>query len=442
MENDTIYAPSSAIGGAIAVLRVSGPEACRAAELFDRNVTKSPQKLLFTRALDHGEVVDDCMAVYLPAPRTYTGEDMFEINCHGGMQTVQRLLGMLGTLGFRPAEGGEFTKRAFLNNKMDLSQAEAVMDLITAEAEQSRKAAILQLHGGVSREVEAVERLLMDALSGIDAAIDYPDEAEDDAYADVPQALEAASARIEALLWEGRRGRVLRDGVRVAFLGRPNVGKSSLMNALLGEDRAIVTSAAGTTRDVLEERVSFSGVPVRLLDTAGLREAADEAERIGVDRARTVMRTCDVHCLVLDGSVSLEEEDRRLLAETDGALRVVLLNKCDLPCADDADGRQAALPGDALRVSAATGEGLDAFKARILALAAPEHMNCGCITNERHLRLLEQAREALRQASLTAELDCQATDIRSALHHLGGITGTDVDACVIDRIFERFCVGK
>lgn len=442
MPEDTIYAPSSAIGGAIVVLRVSGPDARKAAAIFDRDITASPQKLLYARAVDDGEIIDACMAVYLPAPRTYTGEDMLEINCHGGMQTVQRLLSMLGALGFRPAEGGEFTKRAFLNDKMDLSQAEAVMDVITASAEQSRKAAMLQLQGSVHREISAVELLLLDALSGIDAAIDYPDEAEEDAYAALPESLDMAMLRISSLLQDGRRGRVLRDGLRVAFLGRPNVGKSSLMNALLGEDRAIVTAAAGTTRDVLEERTDFSGVPIRLLDTAGLREAENEAERIGVDRARAVMRTCDVHCLVLDGSVPVTPEDCQLLNETADCVRVVLLNKSDLPPAALPSNSAAVLPSDALRVSAATGEGLDAFRARILALAAPERQDASCITNERHLHLLEQALSALQQARHADELDCAATDIRAALHHLGGITGTDVDARVLDRIFERFCVGK
>ena len=442
MQPDTIYAPSTAVGGAIAVIRVSGPDARKAARLFDRDVTREPQKLLFARAVDDGEIIDDCMAVYFPAPRTYTGEDQFEIHCHGGMQTVQRLLGMLASMGFRPADGGEFTKRAFLNGKLDLSQAEAVMDVITASAEQSRKAAMLQLHGSVSREIDAVERLLLDALSGIDAALDYPDEAEDDAIAALPASLTHAIARLNALLTEGRRGRVLRDGLRLAFLGRPNVGKSSLLNALLGEERAIVTASAGTTRDVLEERTSFSGVPVRLIDTAGLRESDNEAERIGVDRARAVMQSCDVLCLVLDGSMPLTDADCALLRETGGALRVVLINKSDLPRPASSDASLPLPPPDALRVSAVTGSGLDAFRARILALAAPERQDANCITNERHLRLLERALDALDEACRTPELDCAATDIRSALHFLGGVTGTDVDARVIERIFERFCVGK
>lgn len=432
---DTIYAPSSAVGGAIAVLRVSGPEAGRVRELLDRDPSARPRELLHTRLMHGGEVIDECMAVYFPAPGSYTGEDMVEINVHGGTQTVQRALGALASLGFRPAEAGEFTKRAFLNGKMDLSAAEAVMDVINADAEQSLKAALLQLQGSVKREIESTEQLLTDALSGIDAAIDYPDEAEEDATRELPESLSAAIRRVDALIGEARRGRVLRDGLRVAIVGRPNVGKSSLMNALLGSERAIVTAAAGTTRDVIDEKMSMDGVPVRLIDTAGIRDAHDEAERIGVDRARAALKGADVVCLVLDASALLTAEDETLLFETADEQRLVLLNKSDLT-------QNCGYAKAAIRVSAKTGAGLDELKREILALAAPERADQHTITNERHIRALERALVALRDAATAGELDCAATDVKDALHHLGTITGTDVDAAVIDRIFARFCVGK
>ncbi|MEN6419738.1 MAG: tRNA uridine-5-carboxymethylaminomethyl(34) synthesis GTPase MnmE [Clostridiaceae bacterium] len=433
---DTIYAPSSAIGGAIAVIRVSGDQARRVCELLNRDITRQPRKLTYVKLQQNGELIDECMAVFLPAPGTYTGEDMAELNCHGGMQTIQRSLAALGSLGFRPAEAGEFTKRAFLNGKMDLSAAEAVMDVINADAEQSLKAALLQLQGSVRREIEAVESLLLDALSGIDAAIDYPDEAEADTLLALPESLEQAKRRVETLIAESRRGRVLRDGLRVAIVGRPNVGKSSLMNALLGTDRAIVTAEAGTTRDLIDEKTSFQGVPVRLIDTAGIREADNEAERIGVDRAREAIQTADVVCAVLDASVPLSAEDETLLRETGGVTRLVLLNKSDL-----AQNGISSAP-ESVRVSAKTGEGLDELKTAILRLAAPERGDGAYITNERHIRALERALESLNDATCAAELDCAATDVKNALHYLGSITGTDVDASVLDRIFERFCVGK
>lgn len=432
---DTIYAPSTAIGGAIAVLRVSGPRAKETARIFDRGFASEPGMMRFVRVQDDKESIDDAMAVYFSAPASYTGEDMVEIDCHGGHQTVQRILGLLSGLGFRPAEGGEFTRRAFLNGKMDLAQAEAVMDIITADAEQSRKAALNQLHGSVSRAIHDVEDVLLDALSGIDAAIDYPDEAEEDCIARLPEQLGAGRSKAERLLADGRRGRVLRDGLRVVILGRPNTGKSSLMNALAGFERAIVTDIAGTTRDVLDERLSFDGVPVRLIDTAGIREATDRAEQIGVDRALDEMRRADVQLVLLDGSAPLTTEDETLIETTENGIpRILVVNKCDLP-------RQTDYAG-AISISAKTGQGLEELKREVLRLAAPQDADCNAITNERHLHALEQACAALCSAEQAEELDCKATDIRVALQALGSITGTDVDATVIDRIFERFCVGK
>ena len=432
---DTIYAPSTAIGGAIAVLRVSGPRAKETARIFDRGFASEPGMMRFVRVQDDKEPIDDAMAVYFSAPASYTGEDMVEIDCHGGHQTVQRILGLLSGLGFRPAEGGEFTRRAFLNGKMDLAQAEAVMDIITADAEQSRKAALNQLHGSVSRAIHDVEDILLDALSVIDAAIDYPEEAEEDCIARLPEQLGAGRSKAERLLADGRRGRVLRDGLRVVILGRPNTGKSSLMNALAGFERAIVTDIAGTTRDVLDERLSFDGVPVRLIDTAGIREATDRAEQIGVDRALDEMRRADVQLVLLDGSSPLTAEDETLIETTENGIpRILVVNKCDLP-------RQTDYAG-AISISAKTGQGLEELKREVLRLAAPQDADCNAITNERHLHALEQACAALCSAEQAEELDCKATDIRAALQALGSITGTDVDATVIDRIFERFCVGK
>lgn len=403
--------------------------------MFDRDILQRPRELVRTRAFLDDEMLDECMAAWFPAPRSYTGEDMMEINCHGGAQSVQKLLGALSKLGFRPAEGGEFTKRAFCNDKMDLSQAEAVMDVVTAEAEQSLKAALRQLEGSVSKAIGGIENRLLDVLSGIDAAIDYPDEMEEETAVALPQELAAALADIRALICDGRRGRILRDGLRVLILGRPNVGKSSLMNALLGQDRAIVTAAPGTTRDVLDERLSIEGIPVRLIDTAGIRSADSEAERIGIDRARAQLSLADIVCVTLDQSEALTEQDCALLRETMAMTRIVLYNKCDLPkhidCAEDG-----------LYVSAKTEEGLASLRRAIMALAMPERADQSLITNERHIHALERAETALLQALEADGLDLAATDIREALHALGGITGTDVDADVIDRIFSHFCVGK
>ncbi len=434
MTEDTIFAPSSAIGGAIAVIRISGPDAASTNKLLSKDITAVPQKLVHVSIKARGELLDDGMAVYLAAPGTYTGEAMVELNCHGGMQTVRAILSALSDLGFRPAGAGEFTKRAFLNGKLDLSQAEAVMDIINADAEQSRKSALMQLSGSVSRRVHEIQEQLLDALSGIDAAIDYPDEAEKSACAMLPAYLRRAEALAGRLIDNGRAGRVLRDGIRVVLAGRPNVGKSSLLNALCGSDRAIVTPIAGTTRDTVDEKISIDGVPVRLIDTAGIRDTGDAVEQIGVARARNELEAADICLVVLDNGVELTEDDRRLLRDTAGLPRLFVCNKSDI------DGTPKLL--DAIPVSAKTGEGLDRLKREILTAVLPQSVDCSCVTNERHLHALEQARRAICAAESADGLDCAATDIADALHYLGEITGDDVDEDVIDRIFARFCVGK
>ena len=433
MKIDTIYAPSTAIGGAIALIRVSGPLCPDIAQtMLDRDVIRTPRTLRFVHMLDGERVLDDGMACFLPGPGTYTGEDMLELSCHGGSRTVARLLERLSRTGARPAEPGEFTKRAFLNGKMDLSEAEAVMDVVSARAEESLKVALDQLHGRLRARIKGIEDLLLDSLSAIDAAVDYPDEVEEDVSLALPDSLKRAQKEIDALIAEGRQGRVLREGVYVALVGRPNVGKSSLLNALIGKDRAIVTDLPGTTRDTLDEDTSFFGVPVRLVDTAGIRDTGDLVERIGVDRAKAAIDRADVVVLLLDGTQALTEEDQRLLSLTEDKTRLILRSKGDLLQGMDNFGE--------LTVSAKTGNGLDELKCRIVTLSGAKEG--AAITNERHIKALENARDALIHAQAAHEFTLVATDVRDALHHLGAITGRDVDADVLDRIFSRFCVGK
>ena len=432
---DTIFAPSTAIGGAIAIIRISGPRAGDAEELLGRRITDKPGRLLFTRIRSDDEVIDDVMAVFFRGPHSYTGEDMLEINCHGGPRTVQRILQPLSACGFRPAEGGEFTRRAFLNGKMDLSQAEAVMDIITADAEKSRKIALDQLHGSVSRAVHSAEQSLLDALAAMDAAIDYPEEVEEDCMEGLPDQLSGAEHAIRELIANGRAGRVLRDGARVVILGKPNVGKSSILNAFSGRERAIVTAIAGTTRDVLDEKIVFDGVPVRLIDTAGVHGTDNEVEQIGINRAMDEVDKADVILAVYDCSMPQSKEDFDLIetARNSGHEWILVGNKCDKP---------HSLDPDTLFVSAKTGEGLEQLKGEIIKKVMPGETEDLCVTNERHLLALENALRAVIAAEEGTEIDCIATDIRTALHHLGSITGSDVDADVIDRIFEKFCVGK
>ena len=440
--NDLIYALATPVGGAIAVVRISGP----GAEALLRRVFTgrgAPREMTYGRVVDGaGETLDEAMAAFFPAPRSYTGEDMAELYLHGGQVTVRRVLALLGCHA-RSARPGEFTERAFLAGKMDLAQAEAVMDLINAGAERSAKSALAQLEGRLSARITDVERELLDALSGLEAAIDYPEELEDDVTSALPEVLAAAERELQALAGAGLSGRVLREGARVAIVGRPNAGKSSLLNALAGAERAIVTQFAGTTRDVLEETVSMEGVPVTLYDTAGIRAADDPVERIGVERARLAAERADLLLVCFDAAAPLTEEDLVLLRETEGRPRIAVCNKSDLPALWSAE-TLAAQGISACSVSAETGEGLAALRHAIAVRVAPEQESA-LVTNARHIEALQLAAAAVaeaRQNAGGAELELVATDLREALSALGQITGRTAAADLIERIFSKFCVGK
>ena len=440
--NDLIYALATPVGGAIAVVRISGPGA---EALLKRVFTGrgAPREMAYGRVVDGaGETLDEAMAAFFPAPRSYTGEDMAELYLHGGQVTVRRVLALLGCHA-RSARPGEFTERAFLAGKMDLAQAEAVMDLINAGAERSAKSALAQLEGRLSVRIADVERELLDALSGLEAAIDYPEELEDDVTSALPEVLAAAERELQALAGAGLSGRVLREGARVAIVGRPNAGKSSLLNALAGAERAIVTQFAGTTRDVLEETVSMEGVPVTLYDTAGIRAADDPVERIGVERARLAAERADLLLVCFDAAAPLTEEDLALLRETEGRPRIAVCNKSDLPALWSAE-TLAAQGISACTVSAETGEGLAALRHAIAVRVAPEQESA-LVTNARHIEALQLAAASVaeaRQNAGGAELELVATDLREALSALGQITGRTAAADLIEHIFSKFCVGK
>ena len=440
--NDLIYALATPVGGAIAVVRISGP----GAEALLRRVFTgrgAPREMAYGRVVDGaGETLDEAMAAFFPAPRSYTGEDMAELYLHGGQVTVRRVLALLGCHA-RSARPGEFTERAFLAGKMDLAQAEAVMDLINAGAERSAKSALAQLEGRLSARIVGVERELLDALSGLEAAIDYPEELEDDVTSALPEVLAAAERELHALAGAGLSGRVLREGARVAIVGRPNAGKSSLLNALAGTERAIVTRFAGTTRDVLEETVSMEGVPVTLYDTAGIRAADDPVERIGVERARLAAERADLLLVCFDAAAPLTEEDLALLRETEGRPRIAVCNKSDLPALWSAE-TLAAQGISACTVSAETGEGLASLRHAIAVRVAPEQESA-LVTNARHIEALQLAAASVAEAQQNAggaELELVATDLREALSALGQITGRTAAADLIERIFSKFCVGK
>ncbi len=444
MDKQTIGAIATAPGeGGIAIVRVSGGDARRILEECFRPARAraiESHRMMYGHAVDaYGNDLDEVMAVYYAAPRTYTREDMFEIQCHGGGVCARRVLERVLQAGARAAEPGEFTRRAFLNGRIDLSRAEAVMNLIGANSEAAARASLRQLEGGVSGFVRGAGEKLKALMALIEACTDFPDEVEEvDAAQRVRAGIEGIIAAIEARC-DPRGAKLLREGASIVLAGRPNVGKSSLMNALLNQERAIVTSVPGTTRDVLTERITLGGIAAELSDTAGQRDTDDPVERIGVERARRAVETADVVLVVLDGSQELTDEDAALLAQAkDDERFIVCVNKTDLPM-------QISLPG-ALEISAAEGTGINELVRRMeervqLAGGMEDRM-----TQQRHIELARRAVEALKRAAAAIDaglaLDMVEIDLREALEALCEITGENASEEVIDRVFRDFCVGK
>lgn len=452
---DTIAAIATGeVVSAIGIVRVSGPGAVAAAEAVFRPADGRPmsehrdRQLVYGRLVDAaGRVLDICLCTISRAPHSYTGEDTAELQCHGSPVVLRAALEALFAAGARQAGPGEFTKRAFLNGMLDLTEAEAVIDIIEAATAEAAVNAAGQLGGALSRRAEQVYSDVVDIISHFDAVLDYPDEdIEPFELANYASRLDAGAAELRELLASFERGRVMREGVRAAIVGRPNAGKSSLLNAILGYDRAIVTAQPGTTRDTIEEKALLGGVLLRLTDTAGLREAADEAEREGVRRAFAAADGAELAIAVFDGSEPLSDADAETLAAARAAKRAIgVVNKADLPRALDA----AELTGfDAVvSLSARTGEGLEALASAVAELfPAPAAPAGEILTNARQaeavgraLAALDAARDALA-SGLTP--DAVLTEAEDALSALAELTGRSVRDDVTDRIFSRFCVGK
>ena len=460
---DTIAAIATAPGAAaLAVVRLSGGDAVAIADRVFRGrraLAEGPARMLrhgwavearLTGA-DEKAPIDEVTAVVLRAPASYSGEDTVEITCHGGTRSAPRLLGALIAAGARAARPGEFTERAFLNGRMDLAQAEAVADVIHAETDLAHRLAARQIEGALSRGLSATAEALRDALAEVEARVDFAEDVDGVAVpAPVASALVGAAARLETLLAGSDLGRRAREGARVVLIGRPNAGKSSLFNALLGEDRAIVTPTPGTTRDALAERIDLGGIPVRLLDTAGVREA-ESLEALGVERARREFEAADLAVWVLDGSVALTAEDCAVGALVAGRAHVVARSKCDLPCAALA-AVAATVPGEpeAIAVSAVTGAGLPELRAAIVRALLGEASSANAaealVTNSRHIAALERAGHAITNARVATAAgepgEIIAGEMRLALEALGEVTGEAVAPDLLDRIFARFCIGK
>ena len=442
MPKDTICAIATAPGaGGIAIVRASGAMSREILEkcfLPNRPRTFASHRMMYGSAVDEtGAMLDEVMAVFLAAPSTYTREDMFEILCHGGSVCARRVLERIVSLGARIAEPGEFTKRAFLNGRIDLSKAEAVMSLIGANSDAAARASLRQLEGGISGFVIGVSDRLKECMSLIEACTDFPDEVnEPDAARRVLSEVRDIMAEMDRRC-DPRSARLIREGASIVLAGRPNVGKSSLMNALLRQDRAIVTDIPGTTRDVLTERLHLGGIYAELSDTAGQHTTDDPVERIGVDRAVRAMESADILLIVIDSSVPLTYEDEILLENADER-SIICLSKCDLPRRCDYTG--------AFELSAATGEGIEELLGEMERRVSAASVEEDRMTEERHLRLARRAMDALERAVSTIEaalpLDLSEIDLREALAALSEITGEDASEEVIDRVFQNFCVGK
>ncbi|MEY8318172.1 tRNA uridine-5-carboxymethylaminomethyl(34) synthesis GTPase MnmE [Oscillospiraceae bacterium 50-58] len=458
LQNDTIAAISTPSGsGAIGILRLSGRSAISAAEKCFKPLGSKglrdhpPRALVYGDLLDSGgQPIDRVLCTYSLGPSSYTGEDTAEFQCHGSPMVLALGLEALFAAGARQARAGEFTRRAFLNGRLDLAQAEAVGDLLSAQSREGARHAAGQLSGALSKKIGDIYSALVDVMAHFHAVLDYPDEDIDPfRMEELEVALANQEGALNALLATCGRGKLLREGLPCAIVGRPNAGKSSLLNAMLGWDRAIVTDIPGTTRDTVEERCELGGVPLRLIDTAGLRDTSDPVEKLGVERSRRAMEEAGLIFAVVDMSADLTEEDREMLqaVEETGRPWIFVAAKKDLV----KNSRSIGLAGGetpSVEVSALTGEGLDKLGKMVAELFPKEDaVPYGqLLTNARQEEAAGRAREAVRRAreALTAGFtpDALLTDVEEALSALGELTGQSVREDVTDRIFAKFCVGK
>ncbi|GIO28218.1 tRNA uridine-5-carboxymethylaminomethyl(34) synthesis GTPase MnmE [Ornithinibacillus bavariensis] len=457
-ETDTIAAISTPIGeGAISIVRLSGSEAV---DIITNIFQGKDLKEVESHTIHYGKIIDpetnevaeEVMVTIMRAPKTFTREDVVEINCHGGLVSVNRVLEIALHEGARLAEPGEFTKRAFLNGRIDLSQAEAVMDLIRAKTDKAMNIALKQMDGRLSSLIKKYRQSLLETVAHVEVNIDYPeyDDVEEMSHEMMRKKTREVHAEIEELLSVAKQGKILREGIATAIIGRPNVGKSSLLNALVQENKAIVTDIPGTTRDIIEEYVNVRGIPLRLVDTAGIRETEDIVERIGVERSRQALKEADLILFVLNNNEKLTEEDIRLFEAVRGLEFIVIINKTDLEQKLDME-QVLELVGDKKIVSTSllNEEGINELEAAIADSFFSGDIDSGDLTyvsNVRHIQLLKQAKKALEDAMDSLEmgmpLDIVQIDVTRTWEFLGEIIGDTASDSLIDQLFSQFCLGK
>lgn len=461
MEFDTIAAISTPLGeGAIAIVRLSGDDAVQIANQLFRGVNGklltevASHTIHYGHLLDpqNGQVVEEVMVSVMKGPKTFTKEDVVEINCHGGIVSVNRVLQHVLKNGARIAEPGEFTKRAFLNGRIDLSQAEAVMDLIRAKTDRAMNVALGQMEGRLSKLIRKLRQEILEILAHVEVNIDYPeyDDVEEMTHKMLKEKASYVREELKKLLQTGEQGKILREGLSTAIVGRPNVGKSSLLNSLVHENKAIVTDVPGTTRDVVEEYVNVRGVPLRLLDTAGIRETEDIVERIGVERSRAVLKEADLILLVLNYSDPLTSEDENLFKVVEGMDVIVIINKTDLTQQIDLERvTELAENNKIVTTSLLEDQGIDDLEEAIASLFFAGSIETGdstYVSNSRHIALLNLSLQAIEDAIAGVEMgtpiDIVQIDLTRVWELLGEIIGDSVHESLLDQLFSQFCLGK
>jgi tRNA modification GTPase len=461
MELDTIAAISTPMGeGAIAIVRLSGDEAFDIGAKVFRGMKGTSMKEFASHTIHYGHIIDpdteqvveEVMVSVMRGPKTFTREDIIEINCHGGLVSVNKVLQLVLKHGARLAEPGEFTKRAFLNGRIDLSQAEAVMDLIRAKTDRAMNVALNQMEGRLSKLIRKLRQEILETLAHVEVNIDYPeyDDVEEMTHGVLMEKSKRVRDEIDKLIQTSEQGKILREGLSTVIIGRPNVGKSSLLNSLVHENKAIVTDIPGTTRDVIEEYVNVRGVPLRLVDTAGIRETEDIVERIGVERSRQVLKEADLILLVLNYADELTHEDEQLFEAVKGMDVIVIVNKTDLPQKIDLDRvRELAKEHPLVTTALLEEEGIDELEEAISSLFFAGSIEAGDMTyvsNSRHIALLNQASQAINEAINSVEMgtpiDIAQIDLTRTWELLGEIIGDSVHESLIDQLFSQFCLGK
>lgn len=455
---DTIAAISSAAGNSgIGIIRVSGDEAIEVVDKIFRPANKNKKlanveshTVHYGHIMDGDKTLDQVLVIVMKNPHSYTGEDTVEIDCHGGMLILKKVLDLVLKNGARTAEPGEFTKRAFLNGRIDLSQAEAVMDLINSKNDFALNSSIEQLKGGVSDAIKDIRKDIIYHIAFIESALDDPEHISLDGYdEEITEMLNENINKIRKLVNSFDNGRIMKEGIKTVILGKPNAGKSSLLNLMLGEDRAIVTDIEGTTRDILEENINFNGLSLKIIDTAGIRDTEDLVERIGVNKAKEIAKEGDLIIYVVDGSRELDDNDREIIKLINDKQAIILVNKSDMDTVINIDELKKDSNRDVILFSAKNGEGMDQLEEEIRNMFYSGKVTYNdqvYITNARHKEALENALESLKQVKNSVDAgmpeDFYSIDLMDAYTDLGLIIGESVEDDLVNEIFSKFCMGK